>query len=104
MRSHRWIDERSLALHVRVAAKLAADPTLLDSARANVERWLQTAPSAPLLEWRQVLETTPLTELIDLLQSSTERAAWLRQSSPFAGLLTPQERLAILREYESRRA
>jgi hypothetical protein len=74
------------------------------TALANVDRWLRTTRSAALLEWRQLLETTPVTELVELLRSPSERATWLRQSSPFAGLLTPQERLTILREYESRRA
>lgn len=103
MRSHEWIDQRSLALHERVARKLEANPQLLDIARANLERWLRSTPSPSLLEWRRLLEEMPLPELLDLLRSHSERAAWLRQSSPFAGLLTPEERLAILRRYESRR-
>jgi hypothetical protein len=104
VRSHQWIDERSLALHTRVAAKVAADPALIETARANLDRWLQTSRSAPLLEWRQLLETAPVHELVELLRSPGERAVWLRQSSPFAGVLTAEERLAILREYDSRRA
>lgn len=104
VRSHEWIDQRSLALHDRVATKLEADPQLLEEARANVERWLRSAPSAPLLEWRHLLQVTPLPRLLELLRSRSEMATRLRQSSPFAGLLTPDERLAILRRYESRRA
>jgi hypothetical protein len=104
VRSHEWIDRRSLALHARVAAKLETDPQLLDHARANVERWLLTTPSAALLEWRRLLRVTPLPQLLELLRSPSETAARLRQSSPFAGLLTPQERQAILSQYESRRA
>jgi hypothetical protein len=44
-----------------------------------------------------------LTALIVLLRSGDERATRLRQSSPFAGLLTPEERQAILDDYDSRR-
>ena len=44
MRSHEWIDQRSLALHEAVAATLEGDPTLLDVARANLQRWLRTTP------------------------------------------------------------
>ena len=40
MRAHEWIDRRSLALHHAVAAKLEAQPELLDVARANLRRWL----------------------------------------------------------------
>ena len=104
MRSHEWIDRRSLAFHERVAAKLEADPSLLETARGNVERWLRTTPSAALLEWRHLLQDTPLPELLVLLRSRGELATRLRQSSPFAGLLTPEERRAILTEYESRSA
>ena len=101
MRSHEWIDRRSLALHERVAARLEADPALLETARANVERWLCSTPSAALLEWRHLLRDTPPPEILALLRSRGEIATRLRQSSPFAGVLTPEERRAILAEYES---
>jgi hypothetical protein len=104
MRSHRWIDERSLALHSAVAAKLEAQPELLDVARQNLQRWLSARPAAALLEWQAVLDRTPLSEVIDLLRSATADAARLRQSSPFAGVLSPSERQSILDAYESRRA
>ena len=104
MRAHEWIDRRSLALHEAVAAKLEAQPQLLEVARANLQRWLSTNPAAALREWWRLLETTPLPDLLALLRSPSDDAARLRQSSPFAGLLTPQERQAILNDYESRRA
>jgi hypothetical protein len=104
VRSHQWIDQRSLALHEAVAAKLEADPTLLDVARANLQRWLSTTPAPALLEWRQLLDVTQLPQLLTLLRSPDDYAARLRQSSPFAGLLTPEERRFILDHYGSRRA
>lgn len=104
MRSHEWIDQRSLALHAAVAAKLEARPQLLDVARANLQRWLASGPVAALREWQELLDRTPLPQLLALLRSPDEAAARLRQSSPFAGLLTPAERQAILDQYESRRA
>lgn len=104
MRAHEWIDRRSLALHHAVAAKLEAHPELLDVARANVQRWLRANPAAALQEWARVLDATPLPALIALLRSADERATRLRQSSPFAGVLTPRERQVILSDYESRRA
>ena len=103
MRSHQWIDQRSLALHEAVAAKLEAHPQLLDVARQNLERWLQQNPATALREWRRILDSTPLPEVVALLRSSTEEAARLRQSSPFAGLLTTKERRTIMGAYESRR-
>ncbi len=103
MRSHQWIDQRSLALHEAVAAKLEAHPQLLDVARRNLERWLQQNPATALREWRRILDSMPLSDLVALLRSSSEEARELRQSSPFAGLLTTEERRAIMGAYESRR-
>lgn len=104
MRSHEWIDQRSLALHEAVAARLETDPALLDIARHNLQRWLAMSSHSAWLEWRRVLDETPLPDLLALLRSSDERARRLRQSSPFAGLLTPAERQAILDRHGPPRA
>ena len=104
VRSHEWIDRRSAALHDAVAGKIEASPNVVDLARANLARWLRTNPSRALLEWQHVLEHSSIPELVELLRSTTERATWLRQSSPFAGVLTREERETILRRYDSRRA
>ena len=104
VRSHEWIDQRSLALHEAVAAKLEAQPQLVEVARANLQRWLSTNPAEALREWKLVLDGIALPELVALLRSPGDEAARLRQSSPFAGLLTPAERQSILNDYESRRA
>jgi len=103
MRPHQWIDQRSLALHEAVAERIAAQPELLEQARANLRRWLAAGDSPALQEWQQLLDSLPLAELLALLRSPDERAVRLRQSSPFAGILPPRERQAILNRYESRR-
>jgi len=104
MRSHQWITRRSLALHEAVAAKLVQDPGLLDLARANLRRWLRDRPIAALREWQDLLETASLQDVIAILRSPDETGVRLRQSSPFAGALTPAERQRILDAYEARRA
>lgn len=104
VRHHQWIDQRSRALHDAVAARLEADPDLLNVARANLRRWMSTNPSAPLREWQSLLDTATLPQLLSVLRADDERAAWLRQSSPFAGVLTPAERRVILQRYDPRGA
>jgi hypothetical protein len=104
MRSHEWIDARSLALHEAVAVRLEARPQLLEVARANLKRWLAARPVAALREWQRLLDSMPLPQLVQLLRSPEEEAVRLRQSSPFAGILSPAERQAILARYESSRA
>lgn len=103
VRSHEWIDRRSLALHEAVAAKIEAQPALLDVARSNLRRWMASTPAPSLREWAELLDAGKLDALLAVLRSPSEEATRLRQSSPFAGLLTPQERLAILRAHDSRR-
>ena len=75
VRSHEWIDQRSLALHEAVAAKLEAQPQLVEVARANLQRWLSTNPAAALREWTLVLDGIALPELVALLRSPGDEAA-----------------------------
>jgi hypothetical protein len=106
MKDHRLIDERSLAFSRLIASKVRADPALVQRAHANLERWLRDCSerSRPaLLEWHGLL-ASPLDELLSALTSPEERAVRLRQSSPFAGFLTPGERWAILRDFQTRDA
>jgi hypothetical protein len=104
MRSHDWIDRRSLALHEAVAAKLDERPELLHVAHDNLARWLQRSPSPALQEWRDLLGRATLADITTLLRSPADSAARLRQSSPFAGILTPQERRTIMDRHDARRA
>jgi len=90
--------ERSLALHHEVGRLLIEDSRVLDRARAKLEQWIaQGGRSLPLLlEWRDVLARSP-EEVAQFLAERSERAAWLRSASPFAGVLDPQTRRTILR-------
>jgi hypothetical protein len=96
---HARLDERSLALHQLVAKKLLADPILVERARANGRRWQKSHGrlSLALAEWEQIL-TGPGDEIARFLMERSETATRLRQSTPFTGILTEPERLAI---YES---
>jgi hypothetical protein len=95
--------ERSLALHAAVAARLRAQPETLDRARAKLDEWLARGGRAsPLWQrWRDVLRL-PVDEVARFLTDRSEEAAWLRKASPFAGVLSPHERLGILRELGAR--
>jgi hypothetical protein len=77
-----------------VARKVMAEPELLEQARGNLLRWKVNAPQ-PLPsyfeEWERILGRRPA-EIAGFLVSMSEEATRLRQSSPFAPLLTPEER------------
>jgi hypothetical protein len=100
--NHVVLDLRSLALHAAIARKIERDPRLLAQARRNLDRWRKTRGREPhaLAEWRAILGR-PWREVAALLVDPGEHATRLRQSSPFAGVLTPAERRSI---YEAFRA
>jgi hypothetical protein len=94
---HRRLDLRSLAMHTLIARKLARDPGLLAMARGNLKRWGERwGGDAPawLGEWQAILKR-PWREVAALITELSPLATRLRQSSPFAGVLTPQERKRI---------
>jgi hypothetical protein len=100
---HSRLDERSLAMHQLIAAKVQANPALLDKARDNLRRWQASegSPKLALAEWEQIL-SGPVTQVTQFLTDPSERATRLRQSSPFAGILTEAERGAIYESYSTR--
>lgn len=100
---HSRLDERSLAMHRLIARKLRTDPTLLEKARQNVRRWQKQdgSPRLALAEWEQILRGSPR-QVADFIAGRSERATRLRQSSPFAGILTEAERKAIYESYSTR--
>lgn len=100
---HSRLDERNLALHQLVAEKILADPGLLEKARANIRRWQASydSPSLACVEWEQVLNG-PVDQVAKFLVERSEWATRLRQSSPFTGILTEAERLAIYESYSAR--
>jgi hypothetical protein len=96
--THQQIEERSILLHRAVARRISANPSLLAIAHDNLSRWIeQSGPRPYWTEWGAKL-SAPLDELLTFLVSPSEEARRLRQSSPFCGILTPQERWKI---YES---
>lgn len=94
---HRVLEARSLALHCRIAQKIMEDPSVIGIARRNIEAWSRKAVGAPphyLAEWRHILEQ-PRPQVAAFLTEQSEKAARLRQSSPFAGVLSAAERKRI---------
>ena len=102
---HIRIEERSIALHRAVAERIRGNPKLMEEAIINLQRYLKQSfsdsrkPISPLVEWQELLENQSLEEILDFMVSDSERAKRLRQSSPFAGILTPQERWRIYEAY-----
>ena len=90
---HRIHEIRSLAMHALIARKLMRDRKVLERARQNLARWRarQEQPATYLAEWEAIL-SRPVSEIAGFLVSPDEDPTRLRQSSPFAGALSPRER------------
>ena len=94
---HQRLEARSLALHSAIAEKIARDPDLLRIPKRNVERWrTRSVAHTPIYleEWNRILRK-PWVKIAEFMVSGSEDAIRLRQSSPFAGVLTSAERKRI---------
>lgn len=86
-------ETRSLAWHSEIAQRIERDPTLLEFAIANLDRWRERhgEESGLYAQWRKILtEETPV-EIIELLRSESEESKLLRQATPFTGVLSQEE-------------
>jgi hypothetical protein len=103
MDPHRLAKERSIAYHGAIAERLQRQPEVLASARQRVQTWLSAGPEAPFYarRWAEIL-AGDLPSITEFLTERSEIAEELRQSSPFAGALNPQERWILWRETRER--
>jgi hypothetical protein len=104
MDPHRLAEERSVAYHRVIAERLREQPEVLENARRRVQTWLdRMEPRFYARKWAEILAGDPASIAAFLVERS-EVADELRQSSPFAGALRPQERWQIWRETRDRLA
>jgi transcriptional regulator with XRE-family HTH domain len=94
-------EKRTLALHKAVLEKLRENPELvLSTARAQLHVMrsadIENRSSLYLSRWTQLLEG-PIDELASVMVSTDQPARDLRQSSPFGGILSDNERLEVIR-------
>ena len=102
MQTHQEIVLRSLALHRLVANKIRHDPSLLDKARATLQRWHAIASPRTfgyLDTWQSLLDAD-VEVCLAVATEQSQRGDALRQASPLACLLTNQERFAFLKQWK----
>jgi len=72
----------------------------MDQVRDTIARWQSTRPNSPALrEWAELLSQLDASGVVRLLRSRDHNATRLRQSSPFVGILTEEERAKVFRRY-----
>lgn len=96
-------ERRSLWLHREIAARIQADPESAKTlARRNLAGLRQADVAKRGEQWRREWEALldgPLDTMLVALCSTSQHAAQLRQTAPFAGLLAPRERWALYRSF-----
>lgn len=94
---------RSLWLAFAVSGRIAADPeTALSLARTNLAKMRESARGQAvswLDEWEKLL-SDPTENLLTALTSRSPRGRDLRQNSPFAGVLSEDERNQVLASWK----
>jgi len=92
-------EERSLAYHRAIVRAMDEDEAILVRARAKIRAWEARAPMSAsyVAAWRAALDG-PRAALVTLMLDPSEYARAMRQTTPFAGSLSPRERWRIFRE------
>lgn len=101
--SHAVVDRINAAQDRLIASKLGRNRRALRIARENLRRWMARdgRKVRPVFrEWDRILDRLTPAEIANFLRSDTPMARRLRQSSPFAGVLTEAERRTIRQKHE----
>jgi hypothetical protein len=105
---HARLEERSLALHREIARRVRRNPELLAGVRERLANDIKSgrfslSVTDAMQEWLDLLNASPLEQVLELLVDPGENARRLRQSTPFAGILTQGERRRLFEAHESSR-
>jgi hypothetical protein len=103
---HHLREIQSLQMHRRIAAMMERDPdAVIGKALRNLHAWAAhphgSAMEPVFKEWLDLLARMEPSEIAAFIVSDSERAVRLRQSTPFAGVLSPREVWAIKRGHEA---
>jgi len=96
--------EKSLWLHRALLANLLSDPEgVIVKASANVARWERVhradgITAGYLREWRSIL-SAGVDDIAETATSTAAHACELRQNTPFAGVLSDETRMQVLRSF-----
>lgn len=80
-------DRAKLILHRLVARRLKAEPQLVDHARLLLREWKTARPDPSSGDWVEAWERVlqqPIEQIRTEIVRRSERADWLRATSPFA--------------------
>ena len=90
-------------MHAVIAEKIERDRKLLSIPRNNLKRWRarwEDEVPAWYEEWKAIVKR-PWSEIAAIITEPSEEGARLRQSTPFAGVLTVAERRRIYEAFRT---
>jgi hypothetical protein len=90
--THKDVDRRIRRLVEACAARIDEDPSLLEQARIQVGRYSQLQLRQ---EWERLL-ALPWPQLRAILLEDSDEGDRIRQSIPFGGFLSNEERMRII--------
>jgi len=96
-RGHRTAELRSIAMHRLIAERL--NDKILDQARQRLDWLADENHIHPHWEakWRELIDL-PCSQIRVLLVEDSQHMRDMRQSTPFAGVLSEEERWTIIQE------
>lgn len=97
---HPHIDARSLEMAKIIVKRIDAEPALIERAHQYLadEEARHGSLCQASREWQQIL-TRPWSEVRKILLDESDEGQRLRSSKPFTGIVTEEERLAIIEQY-----
>jgi hypothetical protein len=86
----------------RIAEKIRRKPHLMEIPRRVLARWKRKSPVWPacFCEWERILASNTTERVLEILTQDNDEGQRLRQSDPFIGILTEEERIWFLEHYE----
>jgi len=100
---------KSLRLHQALIGDLLVDPQgVIAKARDNIDRWLPQRradgmTASYLHQWERILDAG-VDRIIEAFTDTDELSCELRESSPFAGVMSPERRSKVLATLRTQRA
>ncbi|WP_454869820.1 hypothetical protein [Pseudomonas putida] len=99
MNIHELHDEYSRRAHCLIADKLRLNPHLIEAARDNLNKIAKelSPQSISFMEWEIILKCD-VESICEFIIQKSDHLQELRQSSPFSGILTEEERRILRRD------
>lgn len=101
MNYHSHLDHRSLRFHELIAAEFVKDPVAVrQKAISTLKRWKkQGSWCTGFSKWEKLLKRSSDQYILSIMLEKSDRGDALRQTSPFVGIISEEQRMAVIEEF-----